>query len=111
VPTYLFRCRTCGRSFSADHPRALLGEECPCSKDILRRDYRGEGVGFNTATLKKERDFGVRAHKDMFLPTAKDFAGPADPEGTKGIREWAEEHKPKDTNKRPDWPDIPKRSF
>lgn len=66
----------------------------------------------NRRQLKVERERGgASAVRDMFLPTAKDMAGPGDPDGTKGIQEWADEHQPKMGNKRPMYPDIPRRSW
>jgi len=48
----------------------------------------------------------------MFLPTAKEMAGPGDPDGSKGLRTWADEHDPKPGNKKPSYPaGIPKRSY
>lgn len=31
----------------------------------------------------------------LFLPTTEDFKSPEDPDGTKGLRKWREEHAPK----------------
>jgi len=66
----------------------------------------------NLVQLKNERENGgARAVRDKFLPTARDFAGPADPDGTKGLQEWGDTHEPKNGNSKPMYPDIPKRSF
>jgi hypothetical protein len=74
-----------------------------CSSPIVR-DYRAEGVGFAVAALTHEREFGLRSHKDQFLPTAADYAGPSDPDGQKGLRAWRESVQPTAENKRPATP-------
>jgi hypothetical protein len=70
------------------------------------------GLG-NVTSLRRERERGgSSAVRDLFLPTRKDFEGPTDPDGTKGLREWADTHEPKPGNKNPLYPaDIPKRSW
>jgi hypothetical protein len=66
----------------------------------------------NGLQLQRERERGgASAVRDLFLPTAKDFAGPNDPDGSKGIQSWAEEHSPQTGNKKPLYPDIPKKVF
>jgi hypothetical protein len=110
MATYCFKCRTCGAtglSFHSDFWPVL------CTHDDTARDYRAESVGVQVAGLKFEREAGgAKAVRDKFLPTAKDYVGPGDPDGGKGLREWADTHDPKPGNKNPSYPDgIPKRSW
>jgi hypothetical protein len=66
----------------------------------------------NVTALKRERERGgPSAVRDLFLPTAKELAGPDDPDGSKGIREWNETHDPKPGNTRPMRPESPKVVF
>jgi hypothetical protein len=110
MATYCYRCELCGGEFTY-HERGYW--VCPTGDMApLVRDYRAEAVGVQVLGLKRERERGgASAVRDMFLPTAKDFAGPTDPDGSKGLRQWGEEHAPKSGNKRPLYPDIPKVSF
>jgi hypothetical protein len=121
--TYVFTCRDCGYQvetnvrepapthFHSWKPGAKKNPQ-PRREVVMQRDYRAESSSPLVANLKREREAGGRsAVRDMFLPTAKDYESPSDPDGSKGIRKWAEEHAPADGNKRPDYPDIPKKSF
>jgi len=112
--TYVFTCPECGRyvETSVREP----SPSCACKKMAhpteMARNYRAEAASPQVANLKREREAGGRsAVRDMFLPTAKDYESPSDPDGSKGIRKWADEHAPADGNKRPDYPDMPKKSF
>ena len=114
--TYLFTCRLCGYVVETN-----VREPVPWCKhpggpraaiEPMSRDYRAEAASPQVANLKREREAGgPSAVRDMFLPTAKEYESPSDPDGSKGIRKWAEEHQPADGNKRPSYPDIPKKSF
>ena len=70
------------------------------------RDYRAEGVGTNLGELRKSLhpDF----HESLFLPEAKDYISKDDPDGSKGIREWNENHEPRSQNKNPRRPKAEK---
>src|SRR5262249_46132747 len=114
---YCWRCPLCDctaetpiREAPLCHPEyTTSGHSSPVS---MKRDYRAEAASPTVAGLKREREAGgARALRDHFLPKASDFAGPSDPEGTRGIRAWADRHGPKEGNRRPLWPDIPRRSF
>jgi hypothetical protein len=62
--------------------------------------------------LKVERDLGgASAAANLVLPSAKDFAGPDDPSGQKGLREWNENHGPRESNKRPMRPKTERTVF
>jgi hypothetical protein len=105
---YIWKCDLCG-----GREENFRNAEPPiCDGQPMRRDWRGEGVGFGVASLKKDREGnGTRAIRDRFLPTTKDFAGPSDPDGEKGMHGWLDEHVPKDSNKRPMYPDHSKSIF
>lgn len=109
MATYCFKCPE-GHTFSLTSRSVPGCYECGAP---LRRDYRAEGVGVATVALKRERERGgASAVRDLFLPTAKDYAGPGDPDGAKGLRQWADEHEPKMGNKKPLYPEgIPRRSW
>lgn len=107
MAVYCYRCRNCGVRWEGD----FAGQHCT-SPDVAR-DYQAEGVGVAVVGLKREREAGGRSTvRDKFLPTLSDFKGPTDPDGTKGMRTWADEHDPKPGNKTPLYPEgIPKRSW
>jgi hypothetical protein len=74
------------------------------------RDYRRENAGVLTLQLKRERETGgSSAVRDLFLPKASDYASPSDPDGSKGIRQWNDEHVPGNGNKRPLRPESPRK--
>jgi hypothetical protein len=78
----------------------------------LYRDYRAENVSMATVQLQRERERGgSSAVRDLFLPTAKELAGPGDPDGSKAIRDWNDNHEPRAGNKRPMRPESPKQVF
>lgn len=111
MATYCYRCSVCGEPWVTTHWN-LAGEECfACERGAFRRDYRAEGASFNEATLRRTRD-GNAAYRDQFLPTMKDFESPSDPDGSKGIRKWNDEHSPhKDASGIPLRPEIKRRSW
>jgi len=69
----------------------------------MRRDYGAEGVGLGSG-VKVSRDGLVADQAALFLPSNKDYAGPGDPDGNKGMRKWRDSHGPRDTNSKPHWP-------
>ena len=109
---YLFRCRDCGRRHAGFDPDPKLLACESCGSPVIR-DYRAEGVNDGaSAKLKREREGKGDAYmRDQFLPTAKDYAGPGDPDGSKGLREWNDTHGPREGNKNPLRPEVPKRVF
>jgi hypothetical protein len=112
---YCYRCPECGRL--TESTERDLAPTCPTHIEsgvfvAMRRSYRDEGVSPQVANLKREREAGgPSAVRDMFLPTAKDYESPSDPDGSKGLSNWAETHAPASGNKRPAYPDMPKKSF
>lgn len=108
MAVYVYLCET-GHSFQS----AIHGlEQCPTHISGVRRDYRAEKVGFEVVSLRRERERGgPSAVRDLFLPTAKELAGPGDPDGTKAIQEWNDTHDPKEGNRRPMRPEAPKTIF
>jgi hypothetical protein len=113
--TYVFRCDVCGERAeqSAREPVPwCIHRELAIVRPIepMRRDYRAENVAPQVVQLKREREAGgSSAVRDLFLPKAKDFESPSDPDGEKGLRAWADETKPKDGNKKPNWPAMKKK--
>ena len=113
---YCFICKDCRERAVGGQPSTpSLCESCGGE---YRRDYASEGVGFNgLAEMKKQREAGLdglsgkKAQRDLFLPTADEMRSPTDPTGQKGIREWAERHGPRETNKSPLYPEMEKRVF
>ena len=105
--TFLFRCRECGAPASATSREPA--PSCLNDGSEMRRDYRAEGVGLGTG-VKVSRSGTDADSAALFLPSNKDYAGPSDPDGQKGMRAWRERHGPRDTNKRPFWPgDVDKK--
>jgi hypothetical protein len=122
VTTYCFYCPRCGlQSEAASRDEALVCGPCLKNDEVvsyLNRDYKAESVGFNgLAEMKRQREQGLdglsgrAAQRDLFLPTAKELAKPGDRDGQKAIRDWAERHAPKETNTKPLYPEMEKRTF
>ena len=115
---YCFICRACGYRVET-----TVRDPAPVCKHVqvnrpgapdetMARDYRAEAASPQVANLKREREAGgPSAVRDMFLPTAKDYESPSDPDGQKGLRKWADEHAPAAGNKRPSYPEMKKVSF
>jgi len=113
--TYCYRCPKCGRQSEAySRDEDLVCGPCLVNSGrdeaetsvvvYLNRDYQAESVGIAMAQLKREREHSKEEYMAKFLPSNKDFAGPNDPDGKKGMRQWREEHNPKSDNKKPWWP-------
>ena len=115
--TYVFRCDVCGERAeqSAREPVPwCIHRELAIVRPIepMRRDYRAENVAPQVVQLKREREAGgSSAVRDLFLPKAKDFESPSDPDGSKGIRQWNDEHGPREGNKNPLRPETKRVSF
>jgi hypothetical protein len=111
VATYCYKCLNCEAKFTGVTPGSAGELNLPCGScgGRITRDYRAEAVGFSTASLAHAREFDMQSHRDQFLPTPADYAGPDDPDGQKGLREWRESVSPKAGNKRPAEPDIDKK--
>lgn len=107
--TYCFACPGCAGHFEDTNPDPI--RSCVfCGGGPVRRDYRAESAGVQTLPLKREREAGgPSAVRDKFLPTAKDYADASDPDGSRGIRQWNEEHDPKPGNRRPMRPEAPRK--
>ena len=99
---FCYRCKECGTGYEVSAPTPPIGGACGCTNEPLIRDYRAEGVGTNLGELRKSLhpDF----HESLFLPEAKDYISKDDPDGSKGIREWNENHEPRSQNKNPKRP-------
>lgn len=117
MATYCFKCPRCGAQVQVMdlEPRvcgACIRESSFEAIVPLMRDYRAESVGMAVVGLKRERERGgASAVRDLFLPTAKELAGPGDPDGHKAIRQWNDEHDPKPGNSRPLRPESPRTVY
>lgn len=108
MATYVFSCRDCGASFELS--MSSIGEQpcAACGKPTLRRDYRAENVGFSIAAIRGGGATTTNAEmRDLFLPKAEEFAGPDDPDGSKGLDKWNESHEPAESNTNPIRPERP----
>lgn len=55
------------------------------------------GVGFGVGSgVKVSRDGTDHELAELFLPNNDEFISPSDPDGTKGMRNWHETHRPKE---------------
>ncbi len=59
------------------------------------RETIGAGFGIGSG-VRVSRDGTARDMGELFLPSNEEFAGPGDPDGTKGLRQWHETHQPKE---------------
>jgi len=110
VAVYVFRCLNCGAPFESKNINTQQPVFC-CAYPMLKRDYRAEGVGFAVAKLARQRkDATDTEMRDLFLPTADEFIGPDDPDGSKGIEKWNDEHVPAEGNYNPIRPERPLHS-
>lgn len=108
MPVYCFRCTNCDVRWCGD----FAGQHCESGGPVVR-DYRAEAVGLSgIVELRRVREVGgSSAVRDLFLPTAEEYKSPEDPDGSKGIRQWNDEHDPKAGNKRPLRPVVPRKVF
>lgn len=88
---YTFACPECGKYECVEAPVAT-GPRAPVCHGPMKRNYRADGIRSNLRDLKREREGFT---KELFLPTAEDYKSPGDPDGTKGLRQWDEDHSPK----------------
>ncbi len=113
--TYCFKCPSCGArqdTHAYDTVPWCLLDHGQAGAVPMARDYRAENAAPAVTQLKREREAGGRsAIRDLFLPTTKDFESASDPDGEKGLRNWADEQKPKDGNTKPLWPDMKRKVF
>lgn len=104
--TYCFVCWVC--KFRWESRFNESSPMCPKCGSEARRDYRTEGVGVGSG-VRVSRDGLIADQARDFLPTNEEMAGPGDPDGTTGIREWREQHAPQDDNTKPYWPGTVER--
>ena len=109
--TYCWKCRTCGGQTTNNDHSTTPEHNCEMGTPDVIRDYAAENVGIGAGVRESRTEMTTSGYRDLFLPTAEDMAGPDDPDGQKGLRKWAEEHTPKDDNKRPAWPVMEKTQF
>jgi predicted nucleic acid-binding Zn-ribbon protein len=106
--TYCFKCNACGAAFQLSDREAPGCYECG---EPLTRDWRAENVGIGSGVRESKREMTTSGYRDLFLPTADDFASTDDPSGQKGLRNWAETHGPKEGNTRPVYPEMERQVF
>lgn len=105
MAVYLFKC-SAGHSFESPFNTTTM---CPSHfKTEVNRDWRAEAVGIGSG-VRVSRTGTDTYQRDLFLPSAADYKGPDDPDGSKGIKKWAEEHQPKEGKAL--YPDIPRSSY
>ncbi len=88
---YIFTCRPCALDVEVS-----AREPVPVCKlhGRMVRNYRAEGV-MPGKGVYASREMDHWEATRLFLPTTDDFKGPDDPDGTKGLRKWREEHGPR----------------
>jgi len=109
--TYCWKCRTCGGGTQNDSNEVVPEHNCEMGTPDVVRDYASENVGIGSGVRESRNEMTTSGYRDLFLPTADDFADQDDPSGQKGLRQWAETHGPKEDNKRPAWPVMEKTQF
>jgi hypothetical protein len=113
MATYCFKCDGAHDSACTCTVELLMPDASAMNKGRPHhfvRDWRREAVGVQTLQLKREREHGgSSAVRDLFLPTTKDYQSAVDPDGSKGIRQWNEEHDPSPSNKKPLRPESPRK--
>lgn len=109
---YVYRCDGGGPEserhvFEVTAPigQAPAGPGCLFCGDGSSRYYKGERKQTNLGALKRELHGGMNA--SLVLPTAKQFEGPTDPDGSKGMQKWLDTFEPTSDNKRPAVPSMP----
>lgn len=109
---YCFKCPQCGYWLETPirDPAPTCASDAHDLEYTMRRDYRAEGVGLGSG-IKVSRDGTVLDQARLFLPDNDEFAGPGDPDGTKGAREWLESHQPKESKGHNPLLEIERRSF
>ena len=96
---YCFKCPQCGAQVDTTTREAYYCGACARESELsnmvaMVRDYRREAVGIG-AGVRVSRDGTVADQAKLFLPDNSDYAGPGDPDGTKGMKAWHEQFEPK----------------
>ena len=103
--TYCFKCIVCGAP--TEGQTRVAPSHC---NSTMKRDYRAESVGVGSG-VRVSRDGTNLDQARLFLPDNSEFAGPGDPDGKKGAREWLDTHQPKESGGHNPLLDIERRSF
>lgn len=109
MTTYCLVCTSCGAtgtSFSN-----TLETPCPECGGQLRRDWRAEGVGIGSGVRESRVELSPSGYRELFLPTEAELSTADDPTGQKAMKEWMDEHEPKEGNKHPILPERTKTQF
>jgi predicted RNA-binding Zn-ribbon protein involved in translation (DUF1610 family) len=102
MATYCYRCVQCKQLLESSTRGEIA--VCPRCGGFVARDYRSESVGVDRTSMRPDRKDFLREQAALFLPTAKDYAGPDDPDGMKGLKAWQDEMGPRPSNTKPAWP-------
>lgn len=111
MTTYCMKCSEPTCTFTETTPEyGLIGlMNCPFHDAPMKRDWKREAVGIGSGVRASRETLSDAGYRELFLPSAKDYAGPGDPTGQKGLREWREEHTP--VSKRPVEVELEKTQF
>ena len=93
MATYSWRCQE-SDCREITHGSITVGPVAPiCHDQPMLRDYRADRLQLSIHDLHQSNRVGHNAAH--FLPDAEYYKSPTDPDGTKGLRKWNEEHIPK----------------
>lgn len=109
--TYCYKCPQCSFMLERSNRDPYDPDPCPaCGSGTLRRDYRAESVGVGSGVRVSRTGTNLEQAR-LFLPDNREFAGPGDPDGKKGAREWLDTHQPKESGGNNPLLEIERRSF
>lgn len=86
---YCFRCKVCG---ATNEQNTREQPNCHCG-EVMVRDYKTE-LNSQTHFIPLHMSARNTSNKSDFLPSPKDFEKPGDSDGSKGMKEWKDTHKP-----------------
>ena len=111
MTTFCYICTSC-EATGTSTSNQKVGAACPvCPEGVLRRDWKAEGVGIGPGVRESALELSPSGYRELFLPTEEDLSSADDPTGQKGMKEWMDEHEPKEGNKRPILPERTKTNF
>jgi predicted RNA-binding Zn-ribbon protein involved in translation (DUF1610 family) len=108
---FCYVCTSCGAT-GASLSNEKVGAACPvCPEGTLRRDWKAEGVGIGPGVRESNQELSASGYRELFLPSEDDLSSADDPTGVKGMKEWMDEHEPREGNKHPVLPERTKTNF
>ena len=110
MTTFCYVCTSCGATGIA-RARQESDPECLECGATMRRDWKSEGVRIGSGVRESRVELSPSGYRELFLPTEEDLSSADDPTGEQGMKEWMEEHEPKEGNKHPILPERTKSSF